>query len=147
MNEMEAAIGLGNIEIYDEILSKRRRNLLHVLDRFKSFHPYLVTIEEESHEQIGPMAVPIIIQEEASFTRAEFTDYLEKHGIETRTLFASMPTQCPGFAYLGHKLGDFPNAEYLGRQGLHIGVHQELELEHMDYVLETIARFLELHQK
>ena len=147
MNELEAALGLGNLDIYHEILDKRRRNLLYVLERFKRFSPYLATIEEEPGEQIGPHAIPIIVQEEASFSRAELANYLEEHGIETRTLFASMPTQCAGFAYLGYELGQFPNAEYVGLHGLHIGVHQDLGLEEMDYVLETIRRFLELHQR
>lgn len=146
MNELEAAIGLGAIGMYDEILSKRRANLLRVLDRFGRFAPYLFTIREEPWERIGPHAIPIVVGEAASFTRAELTAWLERHGIETRTLFASMPTQCRGFGYLGHRLGQFPNAEYMGRNGLHVGVHQDLGLDDMDYVLETIARFLEERQ-
>jgi dTDP-4-amino-4,6-dideoxygalactose transaminase len=146
MNELEAAIGLGNLEMYHQILDKRRHNLLYVLERFPRFSPYLSTIAEESGEKIGPHAIPIIVQEEASFSRADLTQYLEKNGIETRTLFASMPTQCPGFAYLGYKLGEFPNAEYMGKHGIHIGVHHDLGLEEMDYVLETLDRFLEKFQ-
>ncbi len=147
MNELEAAIGLGNIEIYDEILEKRRLNLLYVLSRFSRFSPYLSTIREAPEERIGPHAIPMIVREEASFTRNQLAGYLEQHGIETRTLFASMPTQCPGFAYLGYREGRFPNAEFMGRNGLHIGVHQDLGLEEMDYVLEVIEEFLEKHQK
>lgn len=147
MNELEAAIGLGNLEMYHQILDKRRQNLLHVLARFHRFRPYLSTIAEESGEQIGPHAIPIIVQEEASFSRADLTQYLEKNGIETRTLFASMPTQCPGFAYLGYKLGEFPHAEYIGKHGIHIGVHHDLGLEEMDYVLATLDRFLDKHQR
>lgn len=146
MNELEAAIGLGNLENYRTIVEKRRRNLLYVLDRFEQFSPYLSTIKQEPHEQIGPHAIPITINEQASFNRAEFTNYLEKKGIETRTLFASMPTQCPGFAYLDYKLGEFPNSEYLGNNAIHIGVHHDLEIEHMEYVLETISEFLKSHQ-
>ena len=147
MNELEAAIGVGNMDLYQEILDKRRENLLYVLQRFDRFSPFLKTISEEPHERIGPHAIPIIIGKEATFTRAELTGYLEQHRIETRTLFASMPTQCVGFAYLGHRLGEFPNAEYMGRHGLHIGVHQDLGKEEMEYVLETINDFLESHQK
>ncbi|MHB1162128.1 MAG: DegT/DnrJ/EryC1/StrS family aminotransferase [Chloroflexota bacterium] len=146
MNEMEAAIGLGALEIYHDILAKRRENLLYVLNRFGRFSPYLATIQEGPHEQIGPHAIPIVIQEGASFTRAELTDYLEKQGIDTRTLFASMPTQCAGFAHLGYRLGQFPNAEYMGRHGIHIGVHQDLGIPEMAYVLDTLERFLGLHQ-
>lgn len=147
MNEMEAAIGLGNMDHYHEILGKRRRNLLYVLERFDRFRPFLETFREEPHEQIGPHAIPIVVREEASFTREDLANYLEKAGVETRTLFASMPTQCPGFAHLGYRLGQFPQAEYIGRKGIHIGVHQDLGLEHMEYALETIGRFLEAHQK
>lgn len=147
MNELEAAIGLGNIENYQNIVRKRRQNLLYVLQGFDRFSPYLATIKEKSDEQIGPHAIPIIVQEEASFSRAELTNYLEKRGIETRTLFASMPTQCAGFAYLGYEKGQFPNAEYIGKHGIHIGVHQDLGLEEMDYILETLRKFLESYQK
>ncbi|MDI6761913.1 MAG: DegT/DnrJ/EryC1/StrS family aminotransferase [Thermodesulfobacteriota bacterium] len=143
MNEIEAAIGLGNIENYLDIVEKRRHNLLYVLDRFNRFSPYLTTIHEEPHERIGPHAIPIIFQEGASFTRAELTHYLEENGVETRTLFASMPTQCAGFAYLGYQPGQFPNAEYIGKHGIHIGVHQDLGLEEMEYVLDVLGRFLE----
>ena len=146
MNEMEAAIGLGNIDLYHEILGKRRQNLLYVLERFDRFSPYLATIKEEPWERIGPHAIPIVVQEAASFTRSQLTGYLEKNGIETRTLFASMPTQCPGFAHLGYKPGWFPNAEYMGKNGIHIGVHQDVGLGEMEYVLHTLEKFLEKHQ-
>jgi len=146
MNEMEAAIGLGSMENYSEIVRKRRQNLLYVLERFERFGPFLATIREGVHEHIGPHAIPIVVQKDASFTRAELTNFLEKNGIETRTLFASMPTQCVGFAYLGYREGEFPNAEYLGRHGIHIGVHHDLELEDMEYVLQKLTEFLEFHQ-
>lgn len=147
MNEMEAAVGLGSIELFHEILDKRRRNLLHVLSRFDRFRPYLETISERPEERIGPHAIPIIVQKAASFTRDELAGYMESRGIETRTLFASMPTQCAGFGFLGYREGQFPNAEYIGNHGTHIGVHQDLGLEEMDYVLETLDRFLETHQR
>jgi dTDP-4-amino-4,6-dideoxygalactose transaminase len=143
MNELEAAIGIGAMEIYEEILLKRHNNLKYVLDRFSRFSPWLSTITEEPWERIGPHAIPIVINEEAQFTRGELTAFLELNGIETRTLFASMPTQCPGFAYLGYRHGEFPQAEYVGQKGLHIGVHQDLDTDDMEYVLQTLQRFLE----
>ena len=147
MNELEAAIGLGNMQQYDDILARRRANLRYALSRFDRLAPYLTTIREEPHEQIGPHAIPMVIQPEAAFTRAQLTDYLERRGIETRTLFASMPTQCPGFADLGYKLGQFPAAEYVGRNGLHVGVHHDLDRGDMQYLMQTLQRFVEQHQR
>ena len=143
MNELEAAIGIGAMEIYEEILKKRHDNLMYVLNCFNRFPPHLSTIREEAHEQIDPYTIPIIINEEAPFTRAELTQHLEENGIETRTLFASVPTRCPGFEYLGYKLS---NAEYLGHHGLHIGVHQDVGIEDMEYVLDLLGQFIKICQ-
>ena len=142
MNELEAAIGLGNMENYDAIVEKRRENLLYLLERFDRFSPWLTTIREEPHERIGPHALPIVIRENAPFTRVELTRHLESNGVETRTLFPAMPTQCRGFAFLGYKPGGFPNAEYVGTHGIHVGVHQDLGIEQMDYVLNTLETFM-----
>ncbi|MDN3513534.1 MAG: DegT/DnrJ/EryC1/StrS family aminotransferase [Candidatus Brocadia sp.] len=143
MNELEAAVGLGNLEIYEDILKKRRENLYYLIERFRIFEPFLATIEKEPGEEIGPHAFPMIIQENASFTRVQLVNYLEKHGIDTRNLFSSIPTQCPGFSFLGHTAGDFPNAEYIGENGVHIGVHQDLGKKECNFILNTIEEFLQ----
>lgn len=142
MNELEAAVGIGSMANYRKIIARRRRNLLSMIAKFGRFEPWLFTIKEEKHERIGPHAFAVILGEKAPFTRNELGLYLEKNGIETRHLFSSMPTQCPGFAYLGHKLGAFPNAEYMGNMGLHIGVHQDLGPAHVNYFIKTVERFL-----
>jgi dTDP-4-amino-4,6-dideoxygalactose transaminase len=143
MNELEAAIGIGNLDIYEDILKKRRANLYYLMENFNKFSPYLVTIEKEPYEEIGPHALPIIIKDLAPFSRTRMVNFLEEKGIDTRTLFSSMPTQCPGYGFLGYKTGDFPNAEYIGENGIHIGVHQDIGREGCDYILNTIETFLE----
>lgn len=142
MNEIEAAVGLGNIEIYSEILQKRRQNLIYLMSKFKKFKSLLVSITEGPDEMIGPHAFPVILQENNNFSRDDLVLYLEKKGIDSRSLFLSMPTQCSGFKFLGYSLGEFPNAEYIGRNGLHIGIHQDIEKEDLDYFIETIEEFL-----
>ncbi|MDI6785909.1 MAG: DegT/DnrJ/EryC1/StrS family aminotransferase [bacterium] len=143
MNEIEAAVGLGSLEIYEEILKKRKNNFDNMSKKFKRFNQYLASIEEETYEKIGPHAFPIILKENAKFTRDQFVDFLERNGIETRSLFSSMPTQCAGFEFLGYKLGEFPNAEYIEKNGLHIGVHQDINEEHINYFIEVVEDFLD----
>ncbi len=147
MNEIEAAVGIGSLKMYAEIMEKRRHNLLSMIGKFKKFNRYFTTIQEEKDEKIGPHAFPVIIREGSPFARNELVCYLEKNGIDTRDLFTSIPTQCSGFSFLGYKLGDFPNAEYIGNNGLHIGVHQDLNDGHIDYFIRTIEKFLAKHVK
>lgn len=142
MNELEAAVGLGNLEIFDQILQKRRKNLLYLMEKFQKFYPHLATIKEEEYEIIGPHAFPVVLGENAKFTRDKLVYYLEENGVDSRSLFSSMPTQCPGFKFLGYKSGDFPNAEYVGGNGFHIGVHQDLTQYHLDYFLDLVEKFL-----
>lgn len=143
MNEMEAAIGLGNIELYDEILATRHKNLTYLMNGFKEFEKHLFTFKEEEHEKIGPHAFPFTLVEGVNFTRDELAEHLKKNHVDFRYMFLSMPTQCPGFAYLGHKLGEFPEAEYIANYGIHVGVHQDLTQEHLDYFLSVIRDFLQ----
>lgn len=145
MNELEAAVGLGNLEIFDEILKKKRKNLITMIEKFKRFDGYLYTISEAPYEKIGPHAFPIIVQEDSPFNRNQLVNFMEKRGIDTRNLFLSMPTQCPGFGFLNYRLGDFPNAEYIGNNGIHIGVHQDIGEEEIEYIMNTIAEFLKEH--
>lgn len=147
MNELEAAIGLGSLEMFSRIVKKRRYNLLTMIDKFQKFDKYFTTIHEEKDELIGPHAFPMVIRENVGFTRDQFTDYLDKNDIDTRDLFSSMPTQCPGFTFLGYQLGDFPNAEFVGDNGLHIGVHQDLGDKHIEYFIQTVENFLTKYVK
>jgi dTDP-4-amino-4,6-dideoxygalactose transaminase len=143
MNELEAAVGLGNLDIFDDILTRKRKNLLSMIEKFQRFSTHLYSIEEEAHEKIGPHGFPIILNKDAPFTRNELVDHMEKAGIDTRNLFLSMPTQCSGFEFLGGKLGEYPVSEYMGDRGLHIGVHQDIGEVEIEYIMETISEFLE----
>lgn len=142
MNELEAAVGLANMDNFDEILGRRRRNLLGLIQGITGMSPYFFTISEDANERIGPHALPIMVEDEAPFTRDQLGDFLERNEIDYRTLFQSMPTQCPGFAWLGHREGDYPVAEFMGRNGLHIGVHHDMGDDEVDYVLEKLQEFL-----
>ncbi len=147
MNEMEAAVGLGSLKLYQKIIKRRRENLLTLIKRFKEFNDYFITIRENKGEKIGPHAFPMILRKDAPFSRNEFSEYLEREGIQTRDLFSSMPTQCAGFSFLGYKLGDFPNAEYIGNNGLHIGIHQDINKGKLDYIIKTVGKFLSRYHR
>ena len=145
MNELEAAVGLGSLECYEQIVERRHANLLAMMERVRRFDPLLKTITEEPHERLGPHALPVLVAEDAPFSRDQLVSYLASAGIDTRNLFQSMPTQCPGFAFLGHRLGEFPEAEYVGTHGFHVGCHQEITDEHIDYFTDVLERFMKEH--
>ncbi len=142
MNEIEAAVGLGNIDIFHHILETRRRNVRHLIKNFARFDKYFWYLKEDSHEVLGPHAFSMIVKPNLNFTKDEFVTYLEKHGVDSRNLFYSIPTQTPSYEFMGHKLGDFPETEYCSDNGTHIGCHQDIEISQCDYAIEVVAQFL-----
>lgn len=144
MNELEAAVGLGNIKIFSTILKRRRQNLLYLIKKFRRFAEHFITIQEDPQERIGPHAFSVILRPGLKFTKDEMVEYLDQAGIDSRNLFYSMPTQCPSYKFLGYKLGDFPEAEYCGNNGFHIGIHQDIEIPQLDYVAQVVDKFLKI---
>lgn len=146
MNDLEAALGLGSMELYDEIIAVRHRNLMAMIAGFAEFEEYFTVFPEESHERIGPHAFPFVLKPNTPFTRDELSVYLQRNGVDPRTLFTSIPTQCGGYEFLGHKLGDFPHSEYVGLHGLHIGVHQDITEDDVAYFIEVMRNFIQEHK-
>ncbi len=142
MNEIEAAVGLGNIEIFYDILEKRRANVRHLIKSFFKFDKYFWYLKEESHEVLGPHAFSIILKPGVNFTKEEFVTYLERQGVDSRNLFYSIPTQTQSYQFMGHKPGDFPESEYCSDNGTHIGCHQDVGIAQMDYVVKVVEEFL-----
>jgi len=133
---------LGNIEIFHDILEKRRINVRHLIKAFARFDKYFWYLKEESHEVLGPHAFSIILKPGLNFTKDEFVTYLEKQGVDSRNLFYSIPTQTDSYQFMGHKLGDFPQAEYASDHGTHIGCHQDIDISQCDYVIDVVSQFL-----
>ena len=77
MNEIEAAVGLGNIEIFHDILEKRRDNVRHLIKAFAKFDKYFWYLKEGADEILGPHAFSIILKPGLNFTKDEFVTYLE----------------------------------------------------------------------
>lgn len=144
MNELEAILGLDQVADLNDIIAARRVNLRLLNCEISKYEGFFQLFKEKEHESISPLCYPLLIKKGAPFTRKEITNHLESHGIETRPMFSSIPTQVPAYKFLGYKYGDFPNAEYVGENGFYIGVHQNLTGADLEYILDVFKKFMEL---
>ena len=44
--------------------------------------------------------------------------------------------------YSRHLLEQFPEAEYCSDHGFHIGIHQDIETDQLDYIVDVVEKFL-----
>lgn len=123
MNSLEAIIGLGIIDDLSYHIERRRQNMLKLNELIGKD-----LFSEKEKEYIVPHAYPVMAKSKEM--RDELLKLLpEKFGIEARQIFYSVPTQSEAYGFLGEKEGTYPVAEDIGRRGLYIPCHQNLDNE------------------
>ena len=140
MNDLEAALGLEGIECFNGFFNTRKNNLYKLLELTKDLSDYLYFIKEEDYEKVSPHAFPLVLKDE-KYDRDGLYDYLESKGIQCKTLFGSLSTQHNAFKFLGDKLGQFPVSEYIGRNGLHFGMHQYINDDDLIYISDALKEY------
>jgi dTDP-4-amino-4,6-dideoxygalactose transaminase len=140
MNDLEAAVGLEGLEMFDEIFKVRRGHLLRLHELLAPLEEQLILYPDGCHEVICPHAFPLVLRDPQASMDGLY-QHLERMGIQCKTLFGSLPTQHRAFRFLDYHEGDFPVAERIGPTGLHFGVHQYLTDEDIHYVAECIEGY------
>ena len=139
--EMEAAIGLAEIENKSAIIKKRQtvgRNLTRSLNDFTQFFrlPQVRTNAEHIY-----MLYPIVIID-PRIQRDDFLLYLEVNGVETR-LFFPILSQPIYKKLFGNIESRYPIAQKLVKRGFIIGSHPHISLEDIDYLHKLIEKYLQ----
>lgn len=99
-----------------------------------------IVIEDYSQLDKNSHAFSLTLKD-PSFDYSKLYSFLEGEGIQCKRNFGSMPTQHEAFKYLGHKLGEFPEAEYVGNNGLHFGIHQFLSKDDLDFASDKLHKY------
>ena len=144
MNVLPAAVMLGEIDNFWDVFNKRKKNLNYLLEKTKDLEEFVFFNKEEPYEVASPHAFSVTLKD-PKYDYKKLYGYLEENGVQCKRNFGSMPTQHKAFEFLGHKIGEFPEAEYVGSNGLHIGVHHHLSKEDLDYVSDLLHNYFEKH--
>ena len=136
--EMEAALGLAQLESYEKILQRRRQNADRLTSGLKPLAEFLHLPYIPDDRDHAFMMYPITVKRRG--LRNDLVAYLEDHGIETRFAFPLLdqPIYKKIFKL---DLNDFPAARYVGQNAFYVGCHQELTGEDIDYMIEVFHDF------
>jgi len=140
MNDLTAAIGIEGIGVFDKTFNKRKDNMYKLLDMTKDLEKYIYFINEGKHEVVCPHAFTVILKDE-KYNCEKLYKHLESKSIQCKTLFGSLPTMHNAFKFMGHKSGVFPVAEYVGKNGLHFGIHQYLKDDDLKYISDNLHSY------
>lgn len=142
-SEMGAAFGLVQLDRLETNIAARTHNFARQLAFFAEYEDWFVLPRQMSGTHTGWLAFPLIVRDDAPFIRRDLQIYLERRGIQTRTVFTGNILRQPGFAEIERREAPegYPNADRVMRGGMLLACHHGLSEEQLDYVHEQFRGF------
>lgn len=143
LTDMQAAIGVAQLEKLDGFVAARRRNFNHLFAGLSRFQDIFVLPSATPQSEPSWFGFPLSVRPTAPFNRRELVQYLEKKRIGTRQLFGGNLLRQP--AYQGRafrRSGSLEAADYVMANTLWLGVFPGLSDDHIDYVIDSITHYI-----
>lgn len=141
ITELEAALGVGQLEGAEENIAARRRTAARMLEGLARFEDVLQLPHPAKERDHSYMMFPLVVREGATFSREALTLFLEERLVETRNMVSVLDQPLYRRLY-GEDVEDgYPVARWIDRAGFYVGCHPEMTDPVTDYVLETFHEF------
>jgi len=141
--ELQAGFGLHQIERAEEFAQRRARLAASLMDYLTRRTPFLSMPRVEPEAAPSWLAIPLMVQTNAPFSRKVITAYLESEGVETRPIVAGNLARQPVAArFPEFQRRVFTGADEVHRRGFYVGLSPVQSDATMDRLIETFERFL-----
>jgi CDP-6-deoxy-D-xylo-4-hexulose-3-dehydrase len=142
-SEIGAAFGLVQLGRLQSNIDARIANFDAHLRFFSDYQHWFVLPRQCQDSRTGWLALPLIVREDAPFTRRELQTYLEAQGIQTRTVFTGNILRQPGYRDIVRREepGGYPNADRVMRSGMLVACHHGLSETDLAYVHDRFRAF------
>jgi len=145
MTNIQAAIGLAQLERIGELVERRRRNAYLYDNLLKDVEGITLPIERAWAKNVYWM-YSILVEDEFGVGRDELMDILMEKGIETRPFF--IPThQQAAFENMGLFEGEkYPIAEEISKKGMYLPSGSGLKGKEIEHICELIKEIEKLKE-
>ncbi len=144
VTEMQAAIGCAQIKKLDKFTEMRRNNFNYLKENLKCLEDKLIL--PEATENSNPSWFGFLITVKKGVNRRELVEYIEKHNIQTRALFAGNIIKHPCFDDIRETnsyrvVSDLENSNRILNDTFWIGVYPGMTTEKLDYMIKIIKKY------
>jgi perosamine synthetase len=141
LTNMQAAIGLAQVERIEESVAKKRWMGAAYTERLQHMQGLQLPVEEPWARNVYWM-YGLVLDEAVGMDAVEFARRLAEQGVMTRPFFLGMHEQ-PVFQRMGLFLDEhYPVAERIARQGFYLPSGMTLTEAQLDQVCEAVGRVL-----
>jgi len=142
VTDMQAAIGVEQIRKLPGFIERRKENFNALYQELKKYETSLILPRATPHSDPSWFGFPIIVREDAPFTRNDIIQYLEDHKIATRMLFGGNLLKQPAYVDMKYRApGALVNTDLVMDNLFWIGVYPGLSREMLEYIISTVGAF------
>lgn len=143
-SEISAAFALEQLKKLKNNVKERRKNFEKLFNFFKNYPELFDLPTMYPGIKTGWLAYPIILKKDSKIKRQDMQIFLEKKGVQTRTIFTGNILRQPIMKNKKFKKVNkcSVNSDNIMRNGILIGCHQGLKQKEINYVFECLKTFL-----
>jgi CDP-6-deoxy-D-xylo-4-hexulose-3-dehydrase len=144
VTDMQAAIGVEQLQKLPSFIEQRKKNFIRLFKALEKYSRYLVlpsTVKDADPSWFG---FPILVREQAPFSRSDLVSHLEDHKIATRMLFGGNLLKQPAYEGIRYRVcGSLKNTDNVMNDLFWVGVYPGLTIEMLDYMIAIFDKFFE----
>ena len=143
ITDMQAAIGVSQLNRVEEFVAARRRNFAWLRERLAPLAHKLILPESTRNAVPSWFGFPVTLAEAADCNRVDLLRFLDQHRVGTRLLFAGNLTRQPYLQRYRYRIaGSLENADRIMRDSFWIGVWPGLGEPQLEYVAQQLEAFV-----
>ena len=141
MTDIMAAIGLGQLSRYEDLLNYRKS----IINRYDELLKDVESVEVLKHydnENIssGHLYLVRLVGKDEAF-RNEIITKMAEAGVATNVHYKPLP-MLTAYKNLGFKIEDYPNAFDMYKNEITLPLHTLISLDQVDYIVETLKQII-----
>lgn len=143
--ELQASIGLVQMEKLPEIGAKRKENYKNLFAAFSKYPQYFHLHKAQPGADVDWFAFPITVKDDAPFKRADICKFLEANKIQTRPYFAGNIMLQPAYTHLMDSkdvIEKYPVARKVTTDTFFLGTSPIINKEKIDYIETILDKFI-----
>lgn len=142
-SELGAAFGLVQLAKLDNNIKKRKEIFASHLNFFSAYSDWFIFPKQLPDVKTAWLAFPLIVKDNAPFSRKDLQIFLENRHIQTRAIFTGNILRQPGFKRILRRESErgYPHADQIMRGGILIGSHHGMTDEMIQHIYQSFKEF------
>ncbi|WP_269625344.1 DegT/DnrJ/EryC1/StrS family aminotransferase [Prochlorococcus marinus] len=137
-SEISAAFALVQLDKLKANLKKRSDNFNFLRKEFSSSNNFFIPFSYDNVET-GWLAFPLIFRNKLALKRKDIQIFLEKAGIQTRTIFSGNIMRQPvAEKFSWDKFGSFEVSDNIMKSGILLGIHNRQSQDNLNYIVNKV---------